>query len=95
MRAQALLDAHAEADPGVARWIAAVHQQAANNGEVRTLYGRRRQLPNIYSALPSDAAEARRQAVNTGFNGKSILADVTGAYLDRRRTTPLIVGETL
>ncbi len=30
-------------------------------GEVRTLYGRRRYLPNIYSTLPGDVAEARRQ----------------------------------
>jgi DNA polymerase-1 len=68
-RAQALLDAHAEAYPGVAAWIAAVHDQARNSGEVRTLYGRRRYLPNIYSPLASDVAEARRQAVNTIIQG--------------------------
>ena len=70
-RAQDLLDAHAEAYPGVAAWIADVHQQARNNGEVRTLYGRRRYLPNIYSASPADAAEARRQAVNTIIQGSA------------------------
>jgi hypothetical protein len=42
-------------------WIAEVHQQAANMGEVRMLYGRRRCLPNIYLASIGDAAEARRQ----------------------------------
>jgi DNA polymerase-1 len=68
-RAQALLDAHAAAYPGIAAWIAEVHQQALNNGEVRTLFGRRRYLPNIYSALPADAAEARRHAVNTVVQG--------------------------
>ena len=41
----------------------------SNTGEVRTLYGRRRYLPNIYSASPADAAEARRQAVNTIIQG--------------------------
>ena len=35
---------------GVTEWIAQVHQQAANIGEVRTLFGRRRSFPNIYSA---------------------------------------------
>jgi DNA polymerase-1 len=68
-QAEALLAAHTAAYPGVTAWIAAVHQQAANTGEVRTLYGRRRYLPNIYSASPADAAEARRYAVNTIIQG--------------------------
>jgi DNA polymerase-1 len=68
-RAQALLDAHAEAYPGVAAWIADVHQQASNTGEVRTLFGRRRYLPDIYSASEALAAEARRHAVNTIVQG--------------------------
>ena len=68
-RAQALLDAHAAAYPSVAAWIADIHQQANNTGEVRTLYGRRRYLPNIFSASPADAAEARRQAVNSVIQG--------------------------
>lgn len=68
-RAQALLDAHAEAYPGVAAWVTQVHRQAANMGEVRTLYGRRRYLPNIYSTLAGDVAEARRHAVNTIIQG--------------------------
>ena len=41
-RAEALLAAHAAAYPGVAAWIAEVHEQARNMGEVRTFYGRRR-----------------------------------------------------
>ena len=68
-RAQALLEAHKQAYPGVAAWVARVHEQAHNNGEVRTLFGRRRYLPNIYSASPADAAEARRHAVNTIIQG--------------------------
>jgi DNA polymerase I len=68
-RAEALLAAHAQAYPGVTAWIAAVHQQTAITGEVRTLYGRRRYLPNIYSALPNAVAEARRHAVNTIIQG--------------------------
>jgi DNA polymerase-1 len=67
--AEALLAAHAEAYPGITTWIAQVHQQAATTGDVRTLYGRRRYLPNIYSTLPGAAAEARRQAVNTIVQG--------------------------
>ena len=67
--AQSLLDAHSEAYPGIAAWITEVHQQALNNGEIRTLYGRRRYLPNIYSALAGDVAEAKRHAVNTVIQG--------------------------
>jgi len=67
--AQALLDAHKQAYPGVTAWITEVHQQALNCGEVRTLYGRRRYLPNIYSTLPVAVAEARRHAVNTIVQG--------------------------
>ena len=70
-QAQALLAAHAAAYPGATAWIAAVHEQARNSGEVRTLYGRRRQLPNIYSASDALAAEARRQAVNTVIQGSA------------------------
>jgi len=68
-QAEAMLAAHAAAYPGVATWIAEVHRYVANTGEVRTLYGRRRYLPNIYSTLPGTVAEAQRQAVNTIVQG--------------------------
>ena len=68
-RAEELLAAHAATYPGVTAWIAAVYEQARISGEVRTLHGRRRQLPNIYSASEAAAAEARRQAVNTIIQG--------------------------
>ena len=64
-----MLAAHSRAYPTTAAWIAHVHQQAYINGEVRTLFGRRRQLPNIRSANSTDAAEARRQAVNMIIQG--------------------------
>jgi DNA polymerase-1 len=68
-QAEAMLAAHAAAYPGIAAWIAEVHRHVANTGEVRTLYGRRRYLPNIYSTLPGAVAEAQRQAVNTIIQG--------------------------
>jgi len=84
-QAEALLSAHAAAYPGVTAWIAATHQQARNSGEVRTLYGRRRYLPNIYSASPADAAEARRHAVNTVIQGSA--ADLLKMALIRLHDT--------
>jgi DNA polymerase I len=68
-QAESLLAAHAAAYPGVARWISEVHAQAAALGEVRTFFGRRRYLPNVYSIVPAEAAEARRHAVNTIIQG--------------------------
>ena len=68
-QAEALLAAHDAAYPGVAEWIAEVHQQAANIGEVRTLFGRRRSFPNIYSANDALTAEARRHVANTVVQG--------------------------
>jgi hypothetical protein len=62
-------------------FIAQVHQQAANTGEVRTFYGRRRYLPNIYSTLSVDVAEACRHAVNTIVQGSA--ADLTKMALIR------------
>jgi DNA polymerase-1 len=80
-RAEAMLAAHAAAYPGVTAWIANVHRHVANTGEVRTLYGRRRYLPNIYSTLPGAAAEAQRQAVNTIIQGSA--ADLLKLALGR------------
>jgi DNA polymerase I len=51
--------------------VAQVDRQAANRGEVGTLYGRRRYLPNIFSASAGDVAEARRHAVNTIVQGSA------------------------
>ena len=84
-RAEELLAAHTAAYPGVAAWTAAAHQQAANMGEVRTFYGRRRQLPNIYSASDALAAEARRHAVNTIIQGTA--ADLMKLALIRLHDT--------
>jgi len=70
-RAEAMLAAHAATYPGGTAWIAEVHRQVANTGEVRTLYGRRRYLPNIYSTLPGAVAEAQRQAVNAVVQGSA------------------------
>jgi DNA polymerase-1 len=54
-------------------------------GEVRTLYGRRRYLPNIFSTLPVAVAEARRHAVNTIVQGSA--ADLLKLALIRLHDT--------
>ncbi len=84
-QAEALLAAHAAAYPGVAAWTAAVHHRTLIHGEVRTLYGRRRYLPNIHSANDAATAEARRHAVNTIIQGSA--ADLLKLALIRLHDT--------
>jgi DNA polymerase-1 len=68
-RAEELLAAHAAAYPRIGSWSAIVFQRLYNRGEVHTLYGRRRHLPNIYSTEQGAAAEAQRNAINTVIQG--------------------------
>ena len=67
--AQALLDEYFAAYPGVQQWIAQVHDSVRAQGYVRTLYGRRRKLPGVWSASYADVAKSLRQAVNTIVQG--------------------------
>jgi hypothetical protein len=63
-----------------------VHQQAANIGEVRTLYGRCPYLPKTYSTFAGEDAEVRRHAVNTV---------VQGTAADMLRIAPIGFHDTL
>jgi DNA polymerase-1 len=67
--AESLLAAHQAAYPSAAAWTAAVHEQAAAAGEVRTLYGRRRYLSDINASVPAMVHKSQRQAVNTIIQG--------------------------
>jgi DNA polymerase-1 len=83
--AEELLAAYHRTYPGIAAWVAAVHEQVAATGEVRTLYGRRRYLPNISSTYDYQVAAARRQAVNTVIQGTA--ADLLKLALVRLNET--------
>lgn len=54
---------------GVRQWIQRTKQQAKQEGEVRTLSGRRRLLPDMRSDDAALQAAAGRQAVNTVIQG--------------------------
>ena len=60
--------------PGVRRFIEETKESARESGEVRTLYGRRRPIPEIQSRLPRDRARGERFAVNSVVQGSA--ADV-------------------
>jgi DNA polymerase I len=53
----------------VKRWLEATVAEARRTGEVRTLWGRRRPLPDIGSRNPGLRQAAERMAVNTPIQG--------------------------
>ncbi len=60
---------YAETYEGVMAWRAKVAQECAQTGYVRTLSGRKRHLPGIYSSDRGEKAGAERQAYNTPIQG--------------------------
>jgi DNA polymerase-1 len=67
--AQAVIDRYFARYAGVKRWLDATVAAARESGEVRTLWGRRRELPEIRSRNPGLRQAAERMAVNTPIQG--------------------------
>ncbi len=67
--AQAIIDRYFARYAGVKRWLDATVAEARKSGEVRTLWGRRRALPDIGSRNPGLRQAAERMAVNTPIQG--------------------------
>jgi len=67
--AQAIIDRYFARYAGVKRWLDATIAGARETGEVRTLWGRRRELPEIRSRNPGLRQAAERMAVNTPIQG--------------------------
>ncbi|MGA8890922.1 MAG: DNA polymerase I, partial [Anaeromyxobacteraceae bacterium] len=67
--AQAIIDRYFARYAGVKRWLDATVAAARESGEVRTLWGRRRELPEIRSRNPGLRQAAERMAVNTPIQG--------------------------
>jgi DNA polymerase-1 len=72
--AQAIIDRYFARYAGVKRWLDATIARAREEGVVRTLFGRRRELPDIRSRNPGLRQAAERMAVNTPIQGTA--ADV-------------------
>ena len=58
-----------------------MEQQVVRDGQVRTLYGRRRHLPDVWSRNKATKQQALRQAVNTITQGTA--ADINKLALAR------------
>jgi DNA polymerase-1 len=67
--AQAIIDRYFARYAAVKRWLVGTIEEARKTGEVRTLYGRKRALPEITSRNPALRQGAERMAVNTPIQG--------------------------
>jgi DNA polymerase-1 len=67
--AKKFIDAYFRALPGVKRFLDATLQQAREQREVRTMFGRRRPLPDIDSTNAGLRVGAENMAVNTPIQG--------------------------
>jgi len=83
--ARAFIDAYFEALPGVRGWLDRTLEEARESGEVRTLLGRRRPVPELQSQDGRVRAQAQNVAVNTPVQGSAAdLIKVAMVRVDRR-----------
>jgi DNA polymerase-1 len=72
--AQGIIDRYFARYVGVKRWLEAIVAEARRSGEVRTVFGRLRPMPEIAARNPALRQAAERTAVNTPIQGTA--ADV-------------------
>jgi DNA polymerase-1 len=79
--AQGIIDRYFARYAGVKRWLEAIVAEARRSGEVRTLFGRLRPMPEIAARNPALRQAAERTAVNTPIQGTA--ADVVKVAMRR------------
>lgn len=67
--AKAYIETYFARYPGVREYMDRTRQQAAEQGFVETLFGRRLYLPQIKSSRPQERAGAERTAINAPMQG--------------------------
>nr|WP_315405506.1 DNA polymerase I [uncultured Pseudomonas sp.] len=67
--AKAYIDVYFARYPGVRDYMERTRKQAADQGYVETLFGRRLYLPTIHSNRPQERAAAERTAINAPMQG--------------------------
>ena len=82
--AQAILDAYFEAFPSVRAYMDRVVAEARDRGSTETLFGRRRQIPELSSSNFRIRQAGERQAMNAGIQG--LAADIFKVALVRLDT---------
>ena len=92
--AQAFIDAYFEGYPSVRGYLEGVVEQARESGEVRTMFGRRRLVPELRSRNGQIRAAAERATVNMPIQGSA--ADILKrAMLDLAAALPPSAPMTL
>ena len=69
--AKAFIDAYFERYPRIREFIDRCIEDAKRDGDVRTIFGRRRPIPEIHSRNRTARAQAERLAVNTVIQGSA------------------------
>ena len=69
--ARDFIDGYFAALPGVRAWLDRTLEEARRSGEVRTLLGRRRPIPELLSSDPRVRSGAENMAVNTPVQGSA------------------------
>jgi DNA polymerase-1 len=83
--AQAIIDRYFARYAAVKRWLMGTVEEARRTGEVRTLWGRRRAVPELASRNPALRQGAERIAVNTPIQGTAAdIVKVAMIRVDRR-----------
>ncbi len=67
--ARAYMEAYFARMPAVRDWIEATKAAAHEQGQVETLYGRRRVIPELHSRVFTERSAGEREAVNTRIQG--------------------------
>jgi DNA polymerase-1 len=67
--AKAIIDSYLDKHHGVRTWVEKIHAQARQEGQVKTMFGRKRFLPDINSHNHAARANAERIAQNTPLQG--------------------------
>jgi DNA polymerase I len=95
--AQAFIDAYFERYKGVRVWLDKTIEEVRVSGRVRTLYGRIRPIPDIYSRDYATRQFAERTAVNTPIQGtaadiiKIAMIRIHRALLDRGTSAKILL----
>ncbi|HIC24093.1 MAG TPA: DNA polymerase I [Planctomycetes bacterium] len=69
--AKEFIESYFDGFPRVRDWMEETKRKAIETGEVRTLCGRRRPIPEILSRLPREKAQGERYAINTVVQGSA------------------------
>jgi DNA polymerase I len=85
--AQGIIDRYFARYAAVKRWLEGTVAEARRTGEVRTLFGRKRALPELLSRNPALRQGAERMAVNTPIQGTAAdLIKIAMIRVDRELT---------